>query len=354
MQPDATAHCSVPFVPQQLIDERGRVTQGIFPASVPRINGRAADYRTAMGRPASRLARHFHYKQFQYFGIVSDQVLAGCALANTAWLGIAFFYIFEPRSGRLEEYTWRSPLAHSLSLSDSPVQGRSHFRRGKVDIAMGYHRTTEGLLEKQLQLTMPGTRLNATLHEQPSYMPMSLCTRTGINGWVYANKVAGVPVTGTLERPDGAISLTGAEACGHHDFSAGYMRRQTYWNWACLSARTADGTLVGINLSCGVNETSYTENCIWVNGELHKVDTVAFEYDADNLLSSWRITSYDGQVSLRFTADGRHREHMNLGLFASRFTQLFGRFEGKLALSGGRTLEIESLYGFVEEQYAKW
>ena len=51
--------------PQALVDNQGQVAHGVFPDTVTTINGRQADYRTPMGQPASRYARHFHYKQFQ-------------------------------------------------------------------------------------------------------------------------------------------------------------------------------------------------------------------------------------------------------------------------------------------------
>ena len=339
-------------VPSQLVDDQGQVRFGVFPASLPRINGRDCDYRTPMGAPASRRARHFHYKQFQYFGIISDTLLAGCAFAHTGYIGIAFFYTFEPATGRLREYTWRSPLGRALTMSDSPVAGESRFQQGKVDVRMGYAREGDALI-KTLHVNIPGLTLDARMQEDAAYQPMSLCTRTGVNGWVYANKVAGVPVQGSLHSDDGAQDLQTLGACGHHDFSAGYMRRETFWNWACLSG-TVDGQHLGLNLSCGVNETSHTENCLWLNGELIKVDTTGFHYDRDNLLAPWRITTGDGQVDLHFTPQGNHRERMNLGLFASNFNQLFGRFEGTLTLTDGRILNIRNLYGFVEEQYAKW
>jgi hypothetical protein len=189
--------------------------------------------------------------------------------------------------------------------------------------------------------------------ETTPFTPMSLCTRAGINGWVYANKVAGLPVTGKLQLADESMDLGALDACGHHDFSAGFMRRETFWNWACFSGRQ-QGNLVGINLSCGVNETSYTENCLWLNGELIKVDTVRFDYDRDDLMQPWRVTSLDGQVELSFTPRGNHREKLNVGLFASNFNQLFGQFDGVLRPAGRDPVEIRQLNGFVEEQYAKW
>ncbi|WP_111656291.1 DUF2804 domain-containing protein [Isoalcanivorax indicus] len=339
-------------LPAQLVDDQGQVRFGLFPGTLPRINGRDSDHRTPMGAPASRWARHFHYKQFQYFGIISDALLAGCAFAHTGYIGIAFFYTFEPATGRLREFTWRSPLGRALQMSASPVSGESRFRQGKVDLRMGYAREGETLV-KTLQVDIPGLTLEARMVEEADYRPMSLCTRTGVNGWVYANKVAGVPVQGSLRSDDTVQDLPSLGACGHHDFSAGYMRRETFWNWACLSG-TVNGQHLGLNLSCGVNETSHTENCLWLDGALIKVDTTVFEYDRDHLLTPWHVTSNDGQVDLRFTPLGNHRERMNLGLFASNFNQLFGRFEGTLRLHDGRTLSVRNLYGFVEEQYAKW
>ncbi|MBZ2188209.1 DUF2804 domain-containing protein [Alcanivorax sp. JB21] len=340
--------------PAQLVADNGQVPFGFFSHSVADINGRDYDYRTPMGRPASRLAKHFHYKQFQYFGVISDTLLAGCALAHTGWIGIAFFYVFEPATGKLREHTWRSPLGQALTMSSSPVGGQSVFQQGKNRLQMGYAVEDETRV-KTLSVTLPDLQLDVRMAETPAYQPMSLCTRTGINGWVYANKVAGVPVTGTLRQGAGsdAVDLAAIGACGHHDFSAGYMRRQTFWNWACLSGQS-DGQHIGLNLSCGVNETSFTENCLWLDGQLIKVDTTAFEYDRDNLLTPWRIRTGDGQVDLQFEPLGNHRERMNLGVFASNFNQLFGRFQGTVTLQDGRTIAIRNLYGFVEEQYAKW
>jgi len=338
--------------PQQLIDEHGAVAFGRFADTIARINGRAADLRTPMGKPASSFARHFHYKQFQYFGIISDALLIGCAFADTGWLGLAFVYVYDVRTKKLHEYTWRSPFARALHMSESPVQGESRFEQGKVAIQLGYQQRGDRL-EKTLRIRTPELTLDAGMLEPVDYQPMSICTRTGINGWTYANKVAGVAVTGTLTWQAQTHSLQALGAWGHHDFSAGYMRRETFWNWACLTGEV-QGRAVGFNLSCGVNETSETENCLWLDGQLVKVSTVSFDYQRDDLLQRWQITSDDGQVELTFTPEGRHQERLDLGLFASNFNQLFGRFDGHLTLVDGTRLTLEGQYGFVEEQFAKW
>lgn len=151
--------------PSQLVAADGQVHLGLFAETVTHINGRDYDYRTPLGKPASRRARHFHYKQFQYFGVVSDELLIGCAFADTAYLGMVFFYVFDTRTGALREHTWRTPLGRALTLSSSPLDGESRFRQGKVDIAMGYRQDPEGTRHKSLTVAIPGLNLQAALFE---------------------------------------------------------------------------------------------------------------------------------------------------------------------------------------------
>jgi hypothetical protein len=47
-----------------------------------------------------------------------------------------------------------------------------------------------------------GTRIDARFSEaQPAFQPMSLCTPSAVNGWVYARKVAGVRCSGQCRVP---------------------------------------------------------------------------------------------------------------------------------------------------------
>ena len=132
------------------------------------------------------------------------------------------------------------------------------------------------------------------------------------------------------------------------------MRRETFWNWGCLAGRAADGRVVGMNVSCGVNETSFTENCFWVDGGLHKIDTVHFDYDRGDLEKPWRLASYDGRMRLEFRPEGRHAEKVNAGLLATNFVQLFGRYQGWFEIAPGERIAVDGLMGYAERHYAKW
>jgi len=193
--------------------------------------------------------------------------------------------------------------------------------------------------------------INASMVE-PDFEPMSICTRAAYQGWVYANKTAGLRLSGELSLRGKTFDLEALQACGHHDFSCGYMRRETYWNWACFSG-IANGRRLGLNLSCGVNETSFTENCLWVDGRLVKVNLTRFDFDRADVLRPWQVCSDDGQVDLCFTPRGLHREELNAYYLASNFKQVFGHFCGQLVLPEG-IIKIDDMPGFVEDQYARW
>ena len=333
---------------ERLIQANGQPHYGIFPAPPSQVNWRDFDFRSPMGRRLGTLAKWRRFHQFQYFGLVSGELIGGCALADISLLTVGFVYLFHPASGRMIEREFKRPLGHGCTFSQQPNDGVCELRSGANLLRL----TNRGSDKRLLVELDDGTRIEASFSEQ-QFQPMCICTPTAVNGWVYAQKVAGVRCQGSVSSALGDFDLAAIEAFAHHDWSAGYMRPETHWNWACLSGQVG-GTRVGLNLSCGVNETSFSENCYWLDGVLQPVGGVHFQFDRDEPLQPWRIVSADGQVALSFRGHGLHREQLNLGVLASNFKQVFGCFQGTLRPPGRAPLSVDNLWGFVEDQYVKW
>lgn len=327
----------------------GQPRYGQFADSIATI--RPNDFRllTPFGKQANPLANWMGFKQFQYFGGMSERLIFGCALAHLRHTGIAFVYVHDLQTRQLFSRSLRIPLGIGLSLADNPVEGESHLRFGKTDIRMGYRNNPRC---KTLQVRIGKEFFLEAEMPEENFEPMSICTRTAYTGWVYANKTAGLPIRGQLHYEGGQFDLEQLKAMGHHDFSCGHMRRETYWNWACFSG-LVEGHAIGLNLSCGVNETSYTENCLWLDGQRIKTNLTRFSFNQNDFMQPWRVWTDDGQVDLQFTPVGQHREQLNAIVVASNFRQLFGHFNGQLRLPD-KTLQVKQLPGFVEDQYTKW
>lgn len=337
----------------QLIDQHGDVRLGIFEDAIDEVNYRDFELLSPLGRPSGRFARWFGFKQFQFLGALSPQLIFGCALADTKLVGTAFVYLYDPTTGTYEEHNFRPLLAQGMTFDQRPEQGVASFKNSKAEISLrsAFDRTKRTL---SVELAA-GISIHADFIErEPTIEPMRICTRTGATGWVYARKTAGQTVQGSVRWNGKSFDLQGLGTLGHNDWSAGYMRRRTFWNWACLAARDEQGQVVGLNVAAGVNETGFTENCFWRQGKLHKVDSVHFDYDRHDLMRPWKVSSYDGRVQLNFQPEGGHRENINALVAASNFNQLFGRYNGVLTDELGHKSEIRDQLGYMESHYAKW
>lgn len=338
--------------PSLLINAQGDVRLGIFPAPIDEVNYRDFDLRNPLGRRVGRLRRYFAFNQFQFLGALSEEVVFGCAIADLKYVSTAFVYVYEPRTRRFSEASFQMPLSVGVACDQLPETGTASFRSGRNRIAM-----SASALPRAHRLAVQlagGLAIDASFDETaPPIQPMYICTPAGPTGWVYARKTAGHAVSGTLRWAGRSLDLAAIGARGHHDWSAGYMRRETFWNWGCLAGVVA-GRVIGMNVSCGVNETSFTENCFWLDGQLHKLDTVSFDYNRRDVMQPWHVRSYDGRLHLDFVPERKHAEKTNAWIVASNFNQLCGRYTGWFETATGERISVTNLLGYMESHYAKW
>lgn len=337
----------------RLIDTSSDVRIGIFQEPIDEVNHRDFELTTPFGRRVGAWRRHFAFNQFEFLGALGEDLVFGCGIANVKYAGTAFVYAYDPRTRRFDELSLRTPLALGFINDQLPERGKATVRIGRKRIQMSGSASPP---QRHLRVDLPGKiDIDATFSEtSPAIEPMRICTPVGAGGWVYARKSAGHRVEGTLSVRGRTLDLGALGVLGHHDWTAGYMRRETFWNWGCLAGRLADGRVVGMNLSCGVNETSYTENCFWLDGKLHKIDSVHFDYDRRDIMKPWRLHSYDGRADLTFQPEGRHAENVNAFVVASSFNQLIGRYDGQLHTEGGERIAIQHLLGYAERHFARW
>lgn len=234
-------------------------------------------------------------------------------------------------------------------MVSTPESGASRFSGPGLQVEIGALGNA-----RRLRVLSTHLDIDATFGEG-QMRPMRLSARAGASGWTFTRKAAGHNVTGQLRWRNRTVDLSQTHARGIHDWSAGFMRRETFWNWTALTTTLPDGRALGLNLSCGVNETSFSENCLWLNGNRHRLPLVNFVYDRQNLMRPWRIEDEDGRVSLVFHPDRiARKERLNAWVVASNFQQIFGRYTGRLETKTGEIISLEQQPGFAEWHYARW
>lgn len=334
----------------KLIDASGQPHFGRFDAPVQQVNHRDFQYLNSMDRPAGALARHFHYKQFQFVGLTSPRYTLGCAVVSLKYVSNAFVYLCDRLTGEQREISLLQPLSHRCRMADTPDSGLHRFRKSGIDF--NFHASTAPR-RRQVEILGSDLHIDFSIAEPNGFQPLAVCTRTGYAGWTYTQKATALNARGHI-RWNGLDLAVDDSFLGSYDWSCGYLRRQTAWNWASLSGVLSDGTRVGANLANGVNETGLTENGFWVDGRLHPIGPVQFQFSRRDRRQPWHIRSDCGRLNLTFTSAGERCEKLDLYLLASNFTQLTGCFSGTFTLDDGRLMELELIPGFCEDHYAKW
>lgn len=317
------------------------------------VNYQDFDLRSPMGRKRSWLSKKMGFNQFHFIGVVSPRYILGCAIVDIKWMGNAFFYLYDLETNQLYERSFLLPLARGADIALTPDRGVDYFRQGENLVEM----TAEDQPRQRRLRVQFGTEaeVDITLREPQIYQPLVVCTRTGASGWTYTQKATALEVQGKIRIPGKTFEVNSETDLASYDWSCGYLRRETNWNWGCLSGFSTDGRKVGINVATGVNETSLTENCFWVDGELHKLEGVYFDYDRSNLLAPWRLSTRCGSLDLSFSSMGLRQERVNALVLATDFKQPFGHFSGSFRPSADSApITLDRQPGFTEEHYAKW
>ena len=334
---------------RSLIGIDGRPRFGIYTSPLTSLD--LDDFRpygeNAGASSAKRWILKYRIKRWEYLGICNNDIIFGIAVIRLGYMCNLFTYLFDRRSARISEYDILTPGGGAAIFKGNSQTGSITFKSGKTAVRMTSDPetiTVEGSIKEALSVSLSFRKYR---------QPLVCLTRTGLKGFNYTHKEAGIPVRGTIRHKEESWDIQQPQSFGVRDYTLGYLARQTFWNWASGGGMDKAGNRIGFNLVQGVNETGFTENAFWINGRLVKTDVVDFRYDDLDLLKPWHIESNDGRVRLRFLPEGSRSANTHAGLIVSRFHQPFGRFEGTLR-AGDQICELQNVSGFTEEHYAKW
>ena len=164
-----------------------------------------------------------------------------------------------------------------------------------------------------------------------------------------------MPAEGELRYGDFHEALERRHTIGSLDWGRGVWAYSSFWNWASASGFLPDGRTVGLNLGTGFGDTSAaTEDCLVLEGRIHKLDQVSFDYDASNYMKAWKFSDNQGRLKLDFTPFTERVAQTDLKVIFSEVHQMFGRYNGHVVSDDGEDIQINDLIGFAEEHHARW
>lgn len=189
----------------------------------------------------------------------------------------------------------------------------------------------------------------------PKHESMTITIPISKKRFYYNRKINCMPAKGWVKYGDIHEELQPESSLGQLDWGRGVWEYSSFWLWASASGFLPDGRRVGLNLGSGFGDTSLaTENALILDGVIHKLDQVNFNYDPKDFMEPWKFKDNEGCLDLVFTPFKDRFAATHLMVIDSEVHQMFGRYAGKVVADDGEEIQIDGLIGFAEEHSARW
>jgi hypothetical protein len=294
-------------------------------------------------------------KIWDYYAITTPTHFFSFTLSDVGYLGMVFAYFIDFQTGEFKEQTLSLPLGGGVTLPRNSTEGVSEYRKG--DLFLRFSAETG---RRRLSVNWPGFGGSALEAEveltcPPEHESMTIVIPIPKKRFYYNRKINCMPAKGWVKYKDMRYELEPKTALGNLDWGRGVWEYDSFWVWASASGFLADRRRLGLNLGFGFGDTSAaSENCVILDGKVHKLGEVKFSYDNKNFKAPWKMVSPDGRLDLVFTPFFERVAKTDALVLRSEVHQMFGRYNGKAVTDSGEVLEIKDLIGWAEEHNARW
>lgn len=331
--------------PGKLLDDKGKLTQ----------IGWSRKQLLDCNLEKARFPR-FRVKRWDYYAVFTPNRFLSATIADLGYAGNIFVYTLDFATGELHEEGLVIPFGKGIKLDRNPESGDTSFANNKVSLK--FH--TDGN-ERRLTIDWDsfhqgrGIEADIVLHLLPQHESMNIIIPIGTKRFYDNTKINCMPARGFIQYGDVHEALHPATSIGSLDWGRGVWEYQSYWNWASASGFLPHGQTIGLNLGQGFGDLSKaTENAAIINGRIHKLGAVTFNYKSRDYMQPWCFKDDEGRLDLKFTPFRDRTARTNLGIIFSEVHQMFGRYNGHVVLDDGSQLDIHDLIGFAEEHHARW
>lgn len=184
---------------------------------------------------------------------------------------------------------------------------------------------------------------------------MNIVIPMGERRFYYNRKINCLPAEGSLQYGDDREDVFPSSTLGSLDWGRGVWEYHSFWNWASASGYLPGGETIGLNLGRGFGDLgAATENCLVLNGKIHKFEQVRFEYEPGNFMKPWKFSDTLGRLALEFVPFKERVATARLGIIDSEVHQLFGYYSGTVITDYETRIDFSDLIGFAEEHHARW
>lgn len=302
-----------------------------------------------------RFLQPLRTKRWDYYGITTDKHFFSFTVSDIGYLGMVFAYVVDFEKQTYHEETLAIPLARGVELPRGSNEGTSRYDNGQVKIAFEATET-----QRTLSVRWPGfgkgfLDADISLEVAPNQESMVIVIPIEKRRFYYNRKINCLPASGWVDYNGTRYDLDPRRHLGNLDWGRGVWAYSSFWLWASASGYLPDGRRLGLNLGYGFGDNSAaSENAILLDGRVHKIGQVVFEYDSRDFKRPWQMKSADGRLELTFSPFLERVAKTDALVLSSEVHQMFGHYAGRLVSDTGEVIQVSGLTGFAEEHHARW
>lgn len=338
---------------QPLLDRRGRIVE----------EGWARRPVWQYSRKSIKASR-CRIKEWDYYAISSHKHRWTVALTISD-LGYASLYSLSVIDFRLKKTAQVDSMKfftfHKTGLSPSSQRDNEvSISTEKLRIAFIKRGEKRHLVFGAPKLVLPdgsvGIDGNVTLTQPGQMESMNIATSWEKNrrAFYLNEKVNCMSAEGTIRFGEDQKTLEPGDVWGVLDWGRGRWTYQNRWFWGSGSG-IVDGVRFGFNIGYGFSDRSCaSENVIFYDGRIHKLDQVDFGIPASGYMSPWRMSSNDKRFEMTFTPIVDRFSSTDFGIIKSVQHQVFGYYDGTAVLDDGKVLAIKDFPAFAEDVFNRW
>ena len=305
-----------------------------------------------------RPLQHLRVKRWDYYALFTPQRFFSATVADLGYAANVFVYTLDWQTQTLHEEGLVLP-AGAVRLPRNSTQGETVYAGKQARLRF---QAEAGV--RRVRVDWPafdggkGIHANLEMTCPPEHELMNIVIPIQGRRFYYNRKINCLPAAGVLKYGGVEEPVDPRQSLASLDWGRGVWAYRSYWNWASASGFLADGRSVGLNLGRGFGDTTRaSENALVLDGKIHKLGAVKFDYTTGDYLKPWRFvdeTPGAQRIDLTFTPFKERVARSNMLVIFSEVHQMFGRYSGCVIGDDGEALRIDGLVGFAEEHHARW
>ena len=302
-------------------------------------------------------APKWRIKEWDYYLVLSDEFAGAFTISDDGYIGLQSVSLL-----RFGEKPWE----HTETVLNA-------FPMGKLKLPRDSSSGVTKYADKRLQMTF--TAGDAQRHitcrfenfcdgkpfacdvvlAQPDMDSMVIATPWDKDGAFYYNqKINCMRASGYMEFDGVRYEFDPAKDFGTLDWGRGVWTYDNTWHWGSGNA-DIDGNAFGFNIGYGFGNTkAATENVLFYNGRVHKLDDVTFHIPESGYMDPWRFSSSDGRFETEFVPVLDRAAKLDFKVLVSDQHQVFGKMSGRAVLDDGTEIRFRDLMCFAEKVHNRY